>query len=223
MFTPFGRTTNSRENIPVSSDCLLDLSTGRRAALTRVDTPSTTLWSRALHVSPESNSYLCPAGEQLNYGGHSARNRTHVHIGTRNIAAAVRKKAQCTTSPLQYLAIPIHEPARQTRSQLSQYTCLGRGGSIVRRTQESDRTASTAPAEIKICSRAVLPGGDCAKYKKARSLPQPAKATVIGNHLVSGSQKLPSHRYRYPENFRFHSALFQHPQARLQQLLPVCP
>jgi hypothetical protein len=27
---------------------------------------------------PESNSYLCPAGEQLNYGGHSARNRTHV-------------------------------------------------------------------------------------------------------------------------------------------------
>src|SRR5450432_66428 len=32
---------------------------------------------------PASNSYMCPAGEQLNYGGHSARNRTHVYIGTR--------------------------------------------------------------------------------------------------------------------------------------------
>jgi len=27
---------------------------------------------------PESNSYVCPAGQQLNYGGHNARNRTHV-------------------------------------------------------------------------------------------------------------------------------------------------
>jgi hypothetical protein len=27
---------------------------------------------------PESNSYLCPAGEQLNYGGRSARNRTNI-------------------------------------------------------------------------------------------------------------------------------------------------
>jgi hypothetical protein len=30
---------------------------------------------------PDSNSYLCPAGQQLNYGGHNARNRTHVYIG----------------------------------------------------------------------------------------------------------------------------------------------
>src|SRR5206468_2869142 len=27
---------------------------------------------------PESNSYLCPAGQPLNYGGHNAQNRTHV-------------------------------------------------------------------------------------------------------------------------------------------------
>src|ERR1700728_3278624 len=32
---------------------------------------------------PKSNSYLCPAGEPLNYGGHNTRNRTHVYIGTR--------------------------------------------------------------------------------------------------------------------------------------------
>jgi len=62
---------------------------------------------------PESNSYLCPAGEQLNYGGHSARNRTHVYIGTRKRCGACPLKTQCTTSPLKYLAIHVHEPARQ--------------------------------------------------------------------------------------------------------------
>ena len=32
---------------------------------------------------PESNSYRCPAGEQLNYGGRSLRNRNYAYIGTR--------------------------------------------------------------------------------------------------------------------------------------------
>src|SRR5205807_644722 len=32
---------------------------------------------------PESNSYCCPAGQQLNYGGRSMRNRTYAYIGTR--------------------------------------------------------------------------------------------------------------------------------------------
>src|SRR5207253_1612703 len=49
---------------------------------------------------PESNSYLCPAGQQLNYGGHNARNRTHVYIGTRKRCGACAQKAQCTSSPL---------------------------------------------------------------------------------------------------------------------------
>jgi transposase len=62
---------------------------------------------------PENNSYLCPAGEQLNYGGHSARNRTHVYIGTRKRCGACAQKAQCTSSSLKYLAIHVHEPARQ--------------------------------------------------------------------------------------------------------------
>src|SRR5258708_29368471 len=31
---------------------------------------------------PESNSYLCPAGQQLNYDGPKAPNRTHFYIGT---------------------------------------------------------------------------------------------------------------------------------------------
>src|SRR5450631_1938761 len=68
---------------------------------------------------PESNSYLCPAGEQLNYGGHNARNRTHVYIGTRKRCGACAQKAQCTRSPLKYLAIHMHEPARQRARDLA--------------------------------------------------------------------------------------------------------
>jgi transposase len=68
---------------------------------------------------PESNSYLCPAGQQLNYGGHHARNRTDVYIGTRKRCGACAQKAQCTRSPLKYLAIHIHEPARQRARDLA--------------------------------------------------------------------------------------------------------
>jgi transposase len=67
---------------------------------------------------PESNSYRCPAGQQLNYGGHNARNRTHVYIGTRKRCGPCSQKAQCTSSPLKYLAIHIHEPARQRARDL---------------------------------------------------------------------------------------------------------
>ena len=67
---------------------------------------------------PESNSYLCPAGQQLNYKGHNTRNRTHVCIGTRKRCGACAQKAQCTSSPLKYLAIHMHEPARQRARDL---------------------------------------------------------------------------------------------------------
>jgi len=49
-----------------------------------------------------------------------------------------------------------------------------KGGGVVCGTQKSDRTASPAFAEIKVCSRAVLSGSDCAKHQTANPLP-PAK------------------------------------------------
>src|SRR6202165_5270023 len=67
---------------------------------------------------PESNSYLCPAGQQLKIGGHNARNRTHVYIGARQRRGGCAQKLQCTSSPLKYLAIHIHEPARQRARDL---------------------------------------------------------------------------------------------------------
>lgn len=61
----------------------------------------------------ESNSYRCPAGQQLNYVGLNARNRTHVYIGNRKRCGACPLKAQCTSGKYKYLAIHMHEGARQ--------------------------------------------------------------------------------------------------------------
>jgi len=68
---------------------------------------------------PESNSYLCPAGQQLNFVGLHVRNRTHSYIGSRKRCGACRQKAQCTTGQYKYLAIHIHEPARQRARDLA--------------------------------------------------------------------------------------------------------
>src|SRR6266550_3004094 len=67
---------------------------------------------------PESNSYRCPAGEQLNFVGLNVRNRTHAYIGSRKRCGACPQKAQCTTGQYKYLAIHIHEPARQRAREL---------------------------------------------------------------------------------------------------------
>ena len=61
---------------------------------------------------PESNSYLCPAGERLNYVGLNVRNHAHAYIGSKRCRACVQK-AQCTSGRYKYLAIHMHEPARQ--------------------------------------------------------------------------------------------------------------
>jgi transposase len=67
---------------------------------------------------PESNSYLCPAGQQLNYGGRSLRNRTNVYIGTRKRCGECALKSQCTSAAVRYLAIHIEEAARQRARNL---------------------------------------------------------------------------------------------------------
>ena len=67
----------------------------------------------------ESNSYLCPAGQQLNYGGRSMRNRTHAYIGTRKGCGGCALKAQCTSGAFRFLAIHMEEPARQRARELA--------------------------------------------------------------------------------------------------------
>jgi hypothetical protein len=68
---------------------------------------------------PESNSYRCPAGEQLNYVGLNVRNRAHAYIGSAKRCGACSQKAQCTTGRYKYLAIHIHESARRRARELA--------------------------------------------------------------------------------------------------------
>jgi hypothetical protein len=107
---------------------------------------------------PESNSYLCPEGQQLNYGGHNARNRTHVYIGTRKRCGGCAQKPQYTSSPLKYLAIYVHEPARQRARDLVNTAAFvdaqrqrKRSEGFVCGTQESDRTAPPAFTQSLYC------------------------------------------------------------------------
>jgi transposase len=67
---------------------------------------------------PESNSYRCPAGQPLNYGGRNQRNRTYAYIGTRKRCGACSQKAQCTSGAFRYLAIHMDKPARQRAREL---------------------------------------------------------------------------------------------------------
>jgi hypothetical protein len=71
---------------------------------------------------PESNSYRCPAGQQLNYGGRSARNRTYNYIGTRKCCGACSQRAQCTSAAFRCLAIHMDEPARKRARELANTT-----------------------------------------------------------------------------------------------------
>ncbi len=68
---------------------------------------------------PESNSYRCPAGQQLNYGGRSVRNRTYTYIGTRKRCGACSQRPQCTSAAFRCLAIHMDEPARQRARELA--------------------------------------------------------------------------------------------------------
>src|SRR5438093_3294754 len=68
---------------------------------------------------PESNRYRCPAGEQLNYVGLNVRNRAHAYIGSAKRCGACSQKAQRTNGRYKYLAIHIHESARQRARELA--------------------------------------------------------------------------------------------------------
>jgi transposase len=68
---------------------------------------------------PASNSYLCPAGEQLNYVGLNVRNRAHAYVGSGKRCGACSQKAQCTSGRYKYLAIHMHEAARQRARELA--------------------------------------------------------------------------------------------------------
>jgi transposase len=68
---------------------------------------------------PASNTYRCPAGEQLNYVGLNVRNRAHAYIGSAKRCGACSQKTQCTKGRYKYLAIHMHESVRQRARELA--------------------------------------------------------------------------------------------------------
>jgi len=67
---------------------------------------------------PESNSYLCPAGQQLNYGGRNDSNRAFAYIRTRPKCGPCPLKSQCTNGAFRFLSIHMNEAARQRARDL---------------------------------------------------------------------------------------------------------
>src|SRR5262249_10283326 len=85
-----------------------------------------------------------------------------------------------------------------TRTRVGEHGRVNKGttstqesGSIICRTQESDRIASLAPAEIEVCARAVLPGSGCAEHQATGAVSQPADHTcsAAAAQLFIGSQQ----------------------------------
>jgi transposase len=67
---------------------------------------------------PESNSYICPAGQQLNYGGRNEGNRTLGYIERARSAVRANREPSARADPFRYLAIHMNEAARQRARDL---------------------------------------------------------------------------------------------------------
>jgi len=141
---------------------------------------------------PESNSYRCPAGQQLNSGGRSMWNRTYAYIGTRKRCGACALKAQCTSGAFRFLAIHMDELARQRARRVGEHArvCQGtagkkEGGSPVRGTQESDRIAPLAPAQTEVRAGAVLPGSGGPEHQATGAVPQSTDNTHRASRLLN--------------------------------------
>ena len=122
---------------------------------------------------PESNSYRCPAGEQLNYVGLNVRNRAHAYIGSAKRCGSCLQKAQCTSGRYKYLAIHMHEPARQRARELAATPAFAHAQRQRKKVEalfaelESDRIAPPAPVPHEVRPRTVLPGCGGTKHQTA--------------------------------------------------------
>src|ERR1700752_3746159 len=67
---------------------------------------------------PARNSYICPAGQPLNYGGRSHRNHAWTYIGTRKRCGPCALRSPCTSAAFRCLIIHQNEPARQRAREL---------------------------------------------------------------------------------------------------------
>src|ERR1700728_1119942 len=136
-----------------------------------------------------------------------------------------------------------YPPARSrpaTRARVSQHARVcsrpateKEGGSTIRRTEESNRAASPASAEIEVCAGAVLPGGSCAEPQTLGAVPQPTASLNGSRHLEKkrGTTRHHSHAQRkaasntefFNSHRRFHQLRSIGVMAILRQLRIVQP
>ena len=97
---------------------------------------------------PESNSYRCPAGQQLNYGGAQ---HAEPHLCLQRDSQKVRWLWAQSPMHQRSVSLSCRRTRPATRSGVGEHArvCPGatgkkKGGSPVGRTQESDRTATLA-------------------------------------------------------------------------------
>ncbi len=142
---------------------------------------------------PESNSYICPGGQQLNYGGRNEGNRTFGYIGTR------KKCGPCQTEiSMHDWTVPVscdpHErdrsaagarsldyPGVQVRTTATEE---GRGALRGAKESQSHRPPSAPAAQVEVRTRTVLPGGHCPEHQAAGSVPQPANDATDTRHFI---------------------------------------
>src|SRR4029077_9977983 len=116
------------------------------------------------------------------------------------VASDCFQKAQCTSGRYKYLVSPfmcLSRPATPTgvgqHARVRSCTAAKKkGGSLVRGTEESDRTAPPTPAAIEVCWRAVLPGSRGPEHQATRTDHQPTdNACSACHHLVQlGDEEL---------------------------------
>src|SRR5207237_8309862 len=80
------------------------------------------------------------------------------------------------TSPTTCAGVGQHARVRQSTEAKKE------GGSLVRRTEESDRIAALATAETQVRARAVLPGSGSSEHPATGALPQSAGNTGSACH-----------------------------------------
>jgi hypothetical protein len=150
------------------------------------------LRSRAFHLRTRTRSlYLpCRSAPQLRRP-KSSQSLLDLHRDTQTLwpVRAPIAMHECG------FPVPGHPSVRTsptTRPGLSQHGRVREGttaekesGSVVRRTEESDRTAPLAPAQTQVRARAVLPGSGCPEHQTTGTLPPPTGNTRSAHHNLT--------------------------------------
>ncbi len=148
------------------------------------------LWPRAIHLCAGKQSlYLScwhsstTVAEFIAIEPHATSGTPkvveHAFKGTMHQRANMPRHSSTRTGPTACTGTGQHAGVRQCTAAKKE------GGSLVRRTEESDRTASPAPEEIEVCSRAVLPGSGGPEHQTTGAVPQPTDNPCSACHHLA--------------------------------------